>query len=431
MNFQIEGGKPLSGTISVNSSKNSAVGLLCASLLNKSTTTITNMPKIEEVYRIIEVLESIGVKAEWKGPSLTITPPKKLSIHSLNEESATKTRSIVMFMGPLVHLFKTFKIPQTGGCKLGSRTVQPHLFALEKLGISIATKTDAYEVSVKKLRPNEIVLYESGDTVTENVLMAASKIPGKTHVKLASANYMVQDLCHFLQLFGVQIEGIGTTTLTIHGVKEINMPVSYTLSEDPIEAMLFLSIAATTNSHITITKCPIEFLELELLKLEKMGLKFKLSKRYVSANGFTELVDIETFPSKLTAVHEKIYARPFPGLNIDNLPFFVPIAARAKGQTLIHDWVYENRALYYLELSKLGVNLLLADPHRVFITGPTKFKAAEVICPPALRPAAIIMITMLAAPGTSLLRNVYSINRGYEDIATRLKKIGARIEIVK
>ncbi len=431
MNFQIEGGRPLSGTISVNSSKNSAVGLLCASLLNKSTTTITNMPKIEEVYRIIEVLESIGVKTEWNGPSLTITPPKRLAIHSLNEESAKKTRSIVMFMGPLVHLFKTFKIPQTGGCKLGSRTVQPHLFALEKLGVSIATKSDSFEVGVKKLHANEIVLYESGDTVTENVLMTASKIQGKTHVKLASANYMVQDLCHFLQLFGVQIDGIGTTTLTIQGVKDINMPVSYTLSEDPIEAMLFLSIAATTNSHITITKCPIEFLELELLKLEKMGFKFKLSKKYRSANGFTELVDIETFPSKLTAVHEKIYARPFPGLNIDNLPFFVPIAARAKGQTLIHDWVYENRALYYLELSKLGVNLLLADPHRVFITGPTKFKAAEVICPPALRPAAIIMITMLAAPGTSLLRNVYSINRGYEDIATRLKKIGAHIEIVK
>ncbi len=431
MNFAIEGGKTLSGSISINSSKNSAVGLLCAALLNTSATTLLNMPKIEEVYRIIEVLESIGVSATWKGSTLIITPPKHLKLKNLNEESATKTRSIVMFMGPLIHLFPSFKIPQTGGCKLGSRTVQPHLFALEKLGVRIATKADHYDVSAKKLKPSEIVLYESGDTVTENVLMAASKIHGKTVVKLASANYMVQDLCRFLELFGVKIEGIGSTTLTIHGVKEMNKPVSFALSEDPIEAMLFLSIAATTRSHITIKRCPIDFLELELLKLEKMGFKYKATKRYKSANGHTDLVDIETFPSNLKALDEKIYGRPFPGLNIDNLPFFVPVAAAAKGQTLIHDWVYENRALYYLELSKLGVNLLLADPHRVFVTGPTNFKSAEVICPPALRPAAIILIAMLAAPGKSLLRNVYSINRGYEDLATRLRQLGARIDIVQ
>jgi len=431
MNFKIEGGKPLSGTISINSSKNSAVGILCASLLNKSTTTITNVPKIEEVYRILEVLESIGMKARWNNSSLTLTPPKKYLIENLNEESAKKTRSIVMFIGPLIHLFTSFKIPQTGGCKLGSRTVEPHLLALKKLGVTITTKNDHFEVKRKKIYANEIVMYESGDTTTENILMAAAKIQGTTEIHLASANYMVQDVCHFLELFGVTIEGVGTTTLKITGVKEMDMPVSYTLSEDPIEAMLFISIAATTNSRITIKKCPIEFLELELLKLEQMGFKYKILKSYISANGFTKLVDIETFPSTLKALHEKIYARPFPGLNIDNLPFFVPIAARAKGKTLIHDWVYENRALYYLELSKLGVDILLADPHRVFITGPTKFKSSEVICPPALRPAAIILIAMLAAPGDSLLRNVYSINRGYEDLASRLRKLGANIRVLK
>ncbi|MEK7089712.1 MAG: UDP-N-acetylglucosamine 1-carboxyvinyltransferase, partial [Patescibacteria group bacterium] len=164
MNFQIEGGHPLSGTIAVNASKNSAVGLLCASLLNKAPTTLTNVPKIEEVYRIIEVLESIGVKAEWSGQALTITPPKKFKIGNLNEESAKKTRSIVMFMGPLVHILKRFKIPQTGGCKLGSRTVAPHLFALKKLGVHIVTKSNAFEVSVKKLHSGDIVMYESGDT---------------------------------------------------------------------------------------------------------------------------------------------------------------------------------------------------------------------------------------------------------------------------
>ena len=432
VNFQIEGGRKLSGTIRTNTSKNSAVFLLCASLLNKGKTTFRNMPRIEEVSRIVEVLESIGVKAKWKnGNDLLIIPPKKLALHKLNKESAVKTRSILMFMGPLVHLFPRFELPHPGGCKLGRRTVRPHLFALEKLGVSIKTVHGIYKIVAKNLKPAEIVLYESGDTVTGNALMAAAKIKGVTVIKFASANYQVQDLCRYLETLGVQIEGIGTTTLTVHGIPDIASPVEYFPSEDPIEAMLFLSLAATTNSPLTILRAPIDFLELELLKLEKMGFKYKILKRYKGKNGFVNLVDIKTFPSKLIALEEKIPPQPYPGLNIDNLPFFVPIATRAKGTTFIHDWVYEERAIYYTELKKLGANVILADSHRVYIEGPTELRAAEVICPPALRPAVIILIAMLRANGTSILRNVYSINRGYEDLAKRLNKLGARIRVIR
>jgi UDP-N-acetylglucosamine 1-carboxyvinyltransferase len=162
-----------------------------------------------------------------------------------------------------------------------------------------------------------------------------------------------------------------------------------------------------------------------------MGFEHKRSKVYKAKNGRTNLVDITTIPtSKLHAPEEKIAPRPYPGLNIDNLPFFVPIAAVARGRTLIHDWVYENRAIYYTELNKLGAQIDLADVHRVFITGPTKFVAGEIVSPPALRPAVIILIAMLAAPGTSILRNVYSINRGYEDLPGRLLEIGADITVI-
>lgn len=430
INFRIEGGRKLSGSIRTNTSKNSAVFLLCASLLNKGTTTFRNMPRIEEVKRLIEVLTSIGVKVRWlKGNDLKIVPPKKISLARLNNESAVKTRSILMFMGPLVHLLGKFSLPHPGGCKLGRRTVRPHLFALEKFGISIDTIHGVYRVAAKKLKPAEVVLYESGDTVTGNAIMVAAKIPGVTVIKFASANYQVQDLCHYLEAIGVQIDGIGTTTLSVHGVSDINVPVEYSPSEDPIEAMLFLSIAATTNSSLAILRCPIDFLELELLKLEKMGFKYKISKRYKGENGYVNLADIKTLPSKLTALEEKIHPQPYPGLNIDNLPFFVPIATQAKGTTLIHDWVYEERAIHYMELNKLGANIILADPHRVYIEGPTELRATEVICPPALRPAVIVLIAMLAAKGTSTLRNVYSINRGYEDLARRLNRLGARIRI--
>ena len=431
LNIQIEGGSKLSGEVTTKTSKNGAMGLLSASLLNKNKTTLKNVPKIEEVFRMFEVFQSIGVSVKWSGNDLEIKPPKEISLENIDKTAAERTRSIIMLIGPLVHYLKKFKLPQAGGCKLGSRTVKPHFFALEKLGVNIVTKSTFYEVSAAELHPNEIILYESGDTVTENTIIAAARIPGKTTIKFASANYMGQEVCFFLQKLGVEIEGIGTTTLIVHGKEDIDMPVTYYLSEDPIESMFFLAVAATTNSSITIKRCPIDFLELELLKLEKMGFKYKILKNYKALNEKTNLVDIKTSASKLVALEEKIESRPYPGLNIDNLPFFAVIATQAKGTTFIHDWVYEKRAIHYKELDKLGAETLLADPHRIYITGPTKLKAAEVICPPALRPAVIILIGMLAAEGTSVLRNIYSINRGYEDLIKRLNDLGARIKILR
>lgn len=427
MNLSINGGKKLSGTIQTNTSKNGAVGLLCASLLNRGATTLKRVPRIEEVFRLVEVLTSIGVKVDWTGDTMVIQPPKKFDLTKIDVESAKKTRSIVMFIGPLMHRLEKFSLPQSGGCKLGSRTVQPHFFALEHFGVDIKTTEDAFVVTTKLKPAKEIILYESGDTVTENALFAAALSPHTTVIKYASANYMVQEMCTFLQKCGVTIEGVGTTTLTVAGLAEINQAIEYELAEDPTDSMFFLAAAVVTSSAITITRCPIEFLELELLKLEKMGFKYTKSKQYLGANGHTKLVDITTKPSKLKALHEKVYARPYPGLNIDNLPFFAVIATQVDGQTLIHDWVYEKRAIYFTELDKLGAETVLADPHRIYITGPSKLRAAELVCPPALRPATILLIAMLAAEGNSILRNIYSINRGYENLMERLSSLGADV----
>ena len=429
-NYVIQGGRKLKGTITVNSSKNSALACLVASLLNEKKTIIANLPKIEEVYRAIEVLESINVKIEWKKDgSVEINPPLKLNLERINKKSAIKTRIIVLFLTGLLSRFKSFSLPISGGCKLGRRTIIPHIYALEKFGIKIENFCHKINVSYQKLHPaKEIIMYESGDTATENAILAACQIPGKTVIKFASSNYQVQDLCFFLKNLGVQIEGIGTTTLKIKGRKKISKDIKYYLTEDPIESMLFLSLAAVTKSSIIIKRCPIDFLELELLKLEKMGFRFKILKTYKSKNKHANLVDIKTFPSNLVAPAEKIYGRPFPGLNIDNLPFFVPISVQAKGETLIHDWVYENRTIYYAELNRLGAKIRLADPHRVFITGPSRLTGAEIICPPALRPSAIILIAMLGAKGKSILRNTYSIERGYQNLVERLNQLGANIK---
>ena len=442
INFRIEGGRKLSGHIAVRTSKNGAVGILCASLLNRGTTTMRNVPKIEEVYRIIEVLESIGMNVSWKinankQNDLELRPPARYDLSKINHDSAARTRSCIMMLGPLIHQLTSFNLPQAGGCRLGSRTVKPYFYALEKFGIAIETRSDDYKVThladTTKNTSNtvrEIVLYEAGDTVTETVLTAAAGTAGTTVIKFASGNYQVQDVCFYLEKLGVKIDGIGSSTLTVHGkdASTFTSDAEYALSEDPIEAMSLIAIAIVTKSAITIERCPIDFLELELLKLEKMGFKYRIVERYLSDNGKTHLVDITTKPSNLIALEEKIHALPYPGINIDNLPFFAVIGTQAVGQTFIHDWTYEERAIYYKELDKLRAVTILADPYRFYVTGPTKLKATEIVCPPALRPSVIIMIAMLAAQGTSILRNVYNINRGYEDLAERLNTIGAHIE---
>ena len=434
-NFKIRGGKRLSGDIEVKTSKNAAVGLLCASLLNKGKTTLHRVARIEEVNRIIEVLESIGVKVRWlESGDLEIIPPARLQLDRMDIVAAKRTRTVIMFLGPLLHQYSDFKIPFAGGCSLGTRTVEPHLVGLSQFGMDAVAHagTDYYQVTVAEKAPSKaIVLTERGDTVTENIIMAAALYDGETVIRNASPNYMVQDVCFFLQKLGVEIDGIGTTTLRIRGKRHINQTVDYYPSEDPIEAMSLIAAGIVTNSEITVKRVPIEFVELELAVLENMGLQYELSDEYVARNGQTRLVDISLKHSKLVAAKDKLHSMPFPGVNMDNLPFLGLVATVAKGRTLLHDWSYENRAIYFTELAKLNANVELVDPHRVYLTGPTKWKPADIIAPPALRPSVVILIAMLAAPGTSVLRDIYSINRGYEDLASRLNTLGADIETVQ
>lgn len=429
-NFVINGGKRLKGSIEVKTSKNAAVGLLCAALLNKGKTTLRRVARIEEVYRIIEVLESIGVKCRWlENNDLELTPPKRLKLEEMDVAAAKRTRTVIMFLGPLLHQYSHFKIPFAGGCNLGARTVEPHMSGLAPFGLHVVSTTEKYLATVaKKKISKSIVLTERGDTVTENVVMAAALYEGEVTIRNASPNYMVQDVCFFLQKLGVKIEGIGTTTLKIRGVKSINKTVDYYPSEDPIEAMSFIAASIVTDSPITVKRCPIEFLELELAILSGMGLKYSQTEEYLARNGKTRLVDITLKRSKLVAPKDKLHSMPFPGVNMDNLPFLGLIATAAEGRTLVHDWSYENRAIYFTELSRLNATIEMVDPHRVYISGPTHWRAGNVVAPPALRPSVVVMLAMLAAEGKSILRDVYSINRGYEDFADRLNSLGADIE---
>ncbi|GAB3658528.1 UDP-N-acetylglucosamine 1-carboxyvinyltransferase [Glycomyces tarimensis] len=433
IHLRVCGGTTLSGSIDVKTSKNAGVALLCASLLNKGPTTLRRVARIEEVNRILRVLSSMGVRYRWLGADgdLEIIPPERLDLSRIDVDAARRTRSIIMFLGPLLHDYPEFELPFAGGCHLGDRTVEPHMVALRRFGLSVETSHGSYHASVKETPepPRSIVLTERGDTVTENAIMAAARCPTPTTIRNASCNYMVQDLCFYLERLGVRIEGLGTTTITVHGKDSIDVDVDYAPSEDPIEAWSLISAAIVTESEITVNRVPIEFVEIELACTAEMGLRYSCTEEYLAANGRTRLVDVTVYPSELHAPIDKIHPMPFPGLNIDNLPFFALIGSCAEGSTLIHDWVYENRAIYLTELNRLGAHVKLLDPHRIYVEGPIRWSGAEVVCPPALRPAVVLLLAMLRAKGTSALRHVNVIHRGYEQLAERLKKLGAEIEV--
>ncbi len=333
------------------------------------------------------------MRTRWinDGVDLELVPPAELNMAAIDADAAVRTRSIIMFLGPLLHRMDRFKLPYAGGCDLGTRTIEPHMIALRRFGLEVAATEGQYHARVDRaVRPDRpIVLTERGDTVTENALLAAARHNGVTVIRNASSNYMVQDLCFFLEALGVRVEGIGTTTLTVHGVPRIDVDVDYSPSEDPVEAMSLLAAAVVTESELTVRRVPIEFLEIELAVLEEMGLDHDRTPEYFADNGRTRLVDLTVRPSKLEAPIDKIHPMPFPGLNIDNVPFFAAIAAVAQGQTLIHDWVYDNRAIYLTDLNRLGGRLQLLDPHRVLVEGPTRWRAAEMMLPSGNTSAAV------------------------------------------
>lgn len=429
--YKIRGGNVLKGSIETTAGKNAPIAILCATLLIKGTTVLKNMTQVEEVHRMLELLESIGVTYEWKNNStLLVDTSKKLDLNKIDRAACERMRISLLLFGALAARVKKFNVYRSGGCKLGERSVRPHVMALEELGIDFESHEGYFKVNASKLKAAEFVMYESGDTATENAIMAAVLAKGTTTIRFASANYMVQDLCYFLQKAGAKIKGVGTTTLVITGIKSLKSVTGYYLSPDPVDAMAWISLAIATKSSLVIKNCPLDFLELELLKLKVMGQEYKLVNKRFSQNKKLRVADIKIIPSSLHALPDKLYGRPFPGLNIDNVPLFLPILIMAKGQSMIHDWCYENRAIYYAEMKKLGANVLLLDPHRLLVEGPTKLSPATMNCPPAIRPGMAILIAMLAAKGESTLKDCYPIDRAYESLIKRLNAIGADIERV-
>jgi len=359
--FIINGGKPLNGIIEVKGAKNAATKILAACLLTEQECVIENLPQIEDVFRMIEIMESMGARVQKEENGRIIIKAENLDPLKMNYDLVCKMRSSILLMGALVARCENFKIPPPGGCIIGARSISAHIDVLTALGAEIKLKENFYYLKRNHLRGCEIIMPEISVTATENAIFGAILANGRTIIKCAAMEPHVQDLCHFLNKMGAKISGIGTHSLIIDGVKKLSGAKHYIIP-DTIEMCTFISLAAATRSEIKIKNVVPEFIEVELLKFKEAKVNFKISgkKEFASGWGY-KIADLDIFPSSQLKAVKKIHNMPYPGFAADSLSPFAVLMTQADGISLIHDWMYEGRLKYIDELNKMGASAIVCD----------------------------------------------------------------------
>jgi len=416
--FVIQGGHSLKGEIEVSGSKNAAIPILAATLLTKESSTITNIPLIQDILKLIEILESLGAKIKWLDNNTIKIDPSHLSLKKINQDLVKKIRASVLLIAPLTHRFSSFELRQPGGCVIGARPIDTHLLALEALGAKIEVFPDRYFIRRNHLHNNTVILQEFSVTATENVLMLASLIPGKTILKIAATEPHVEDLVIFLNKMGAKIKTIGSHVYEIEGVKRLH-GAKHTLIPDTNEAGTYIIMGIALHCNLLVKNVIPEHLDLVFKKLEDMGGSFLVKKR---KDG---LSDVQIRPSHQLKA-SKIQTQIYPGIPTDLQSVLGVLATQATGSSLIFDTMFEGRLKYIDELNKMGANAIIADPHRAVINGPTSLYG-QTINSFDIRSGAALIIAALMAQGESIITNAYQVDRGYERLDEKLQKLGANI----
>lgn len=412
--FIIKGDKKLSGEININGSKNAAVALISATLLTTDKCTLYNVPKIDDVEILVEIIEKLGVNIKWRNGSTLIIEASKIKKGKLDDSLTRKLRASILLMGPLMGRVGKMKMVHPGGCVLGKRPVGTHFDALRALGADITQDEFYYYLEAKKIKGKRFYLTEKSVTATENAVMASVLAKGKTEILNAASERHVVALCQFLNKMGANISGAGTHTIGITGVKELN-GADYVVPDDELEIGSFIALAMATKSNITLLGNDFSDLEPITHKAQEFGVNFKIKKE-----------SMQIIPKiEMKAAPLKCY--PWPGFPTDLLPQFTIAAIHAKGISLVHEWMYERRLSYTDELIKMGANITLCDPHRALIYGPTKLYGTTIISPD-IRAGMALVIAGLAAVGKTTINNVEIIERGYYKLEERLRSIGADIK---
>ncbi|MBZ9569802.1 UDP-N-acetylglucosamine 1-carboxyvinyltransferase [Patescibacteria group bacterium] len=415
--FIIQGGKRLEGIVEISGYKNSAGACLVATLLTDEEVIIDNLPLVEDILSIIEILKSMGVEVDFIDQRKVKIRARNFDPQKMDFEKIPKTRISVLLIGALLPRFKKFKIPHPGGDRIGLRPITTHLKALKKMGVDIENEGNFYFFEARNLRAGEIVLKEFSVTATENLMLAAIKTPGKTIIKGAAAEPQVQDLGFMLKKMGARIAGLGTHTILILGVEKLK-GCYHRIIPDPSEAGTFISAGAITPGRIEVKNIIPEHLDIFFDKLEEIGVDLEKGKNFVRVGDLSQ---------NLKAT--RVQAFPYPGFPTDLLPITIPILTQANGKSLIHDPLYENRFNYVQELKKMGADIEIVDPHRTFIYGKTPLHGVRIESWD-IRAGASLIIASLLAKGQTTIEGIYQIDRGYEKIDEKLQKLGADIKRV-
>lgn len=412
--FEIKGGKKLSGTIDVRGSKNATTPILAATLLTKEPCAISNIPLIEDVFRMLEILESLGAKVEWKGERMVEICAKDVEAGKLDFELVKKLRSSILLLGSLSARFDSFDMAHPGGCVIGKRPVGTHFDALEKMGVKIVQDEKVYHIDATGRKANKVVLQEFSVTATENAMMLAASLPEKTIIKIAAAEPHVEDLGRFLIAMGAKIEGLGTHVLEIIGSEKLR-GAQHEIIPDANEAATFLIMGVATKSPINVKGAREEHLDIVLERLRQFGVDFKI-----------EGDAIEVIPNEQLQAIAKIDTRTYPGVPSDIQSPLGVLATQAEGETMIFDTIFEGRFNYLSELEKMGAEVKMLNPHQAVVVGPAKLRGCNIRSFD-LRAGASLIIAALCASGTTNIEEIYQVDRGYERIEERLAALGADI----
>lgn len=418
--FVIQGNKPLSGEIEVKGAKNAAFPVLVATILTKKDCVIENLPRIEDVFRMIEILSSMGASIDWLNDRTVKINTKDIDPSKVKKESVLRFRGSVLFFGALLARFGKVSLPQPGGDIIGARPIGIHLDAFAQLGAKCIPTKNGIEIhhSVKP-KNQDVVLGEFSVTGTENLLLFTSLLPVRTTIKIADEDYQVQELVKVLQKMGVGIVTKGPHSFTVSGKKKLK-GFKHRLMYDPIEAGTFIVLGAASRGDITVKNVEVDYLDLFLKRMKEFGVKFSIMD---SKNGVKDIKILPFNSLKMGKIQSMIY----PGVSSDLQSVLGVLATQAKGSTLLHDPLYEGRLKYLEELNKMGAEIYLTDPHRAIINGPKKLHGAD-LGTFDLRGGAAVIIAALIAKGESSINNIYQIDRGYEKIEERLTKLGADIK---
>lgn len=426
----IEGKKKLSGELEVAGSKNATFPVLVATLLTEEDCIIDNIPLIEDIFRLLEIYESMGVTVEWLSERKIKINAKNANPKKMDANLILKFRGSVLLIGALIARFGKANLPQPGGCLIGVRDIDSHLDVFEQMDVIIkkektkrnGKEKNAFSFVLKQKKDKYfVVLDEISVTATANATLLATAFK-KVTIFGGDVDYPNQELIKVLKKMGAKISGEGSHQLEVIGGQKMK-GFEHFIMYDPIEAGTFIILAVATKGDILVKNVEYYYLNYFLKKLKSFGINFEI------INQKNELVDIKILPSK-NIIIKKIQAMPFPGFPTDLLQVLGVLATQTKGQTILHDPLYEGRLKYLDALSKMGAEVFLSDPHRATINGITKLYGQDVGSFD-LRGGASLIIAGLIAEGTTTISNTYQIDRGYEKIEERLNKIGANIKRVK